>query len=134
VIQELLAGWLGAGLGSYCHRVDSLHLYEGDLPAAQRLPEPAGPGPAMTQLAVRWDALDEVLGQVISGRPVTGAGWAEIGVVLASYRSWKTGDRRAARQAVAQCPGPLAEALYRWYDRLEQGRRGEGPASNGGSR
>src|SRR5207245_4198788 len=93
VIQELLAGWLGAGLGSYCHRVDSLHLYEGDLAAARRLPDAARPGPMMTQLAVRWDALDEVLSQVISGSPVTGDGWAEIGAVLASYRSWKTGDR-----------------------------------------
>lgn len=134
VIQELLAGWLGAGLGSYCHRVDSLHLYEGDLAAARRLPDAAGPGPMMTQLAVPWDALDEVLSHVISGRPVTGAGWAELGAVLASYRYWKTGDRRAARQAAAQCPGPLAAALCRWYDRLEQGgRRGDGPVSNGGN-
>lgn len=86
----------------------------------------------MTQLAVRWDALDEVLTQVISGRPVNGAGWAEMSAVLASYRRWKAGDRRAARQAAGQCPGPLAAALCRWYDRLEQGGRVDEPVSNGG--
>ena len=53
----------------------------------------------MTRLGVRWDALDEVLGRVISGRPLTGAEWAEIGIVLASYRYWKTGTGvRPARQ------------------------------------
>jgi thymidylate synthase len=29
-LQEILAGWLGAGLGTYNHMSDSLHLYESD--------------------------------------------------------------------------------------------------------
>ena len=36
IMQELLAGWLGAGLGSYWLCVDSLHLYDHDLPQRQR--------------------------------------------------------------------------------------------------
>ena len=35
VLQELLAGWLGAGLGRYGLCVDSLHLYDRDIPSAQ---------------------------------------------------------------------------------------------------
>lgn len=31
MLQEVLAGWLGLGLGTYCHSVDSLHLYVSDL-------------------------------------------------------------------------------------------------------
>ncbi|MBE1566626.1 thymidylate synthase, partial [Nonomuraea africana] len=31
VLQELMAGWVGADLGEYHHHVDSLHLYEQDL-------------------------------------------------------------------------------------------------------
>lgn len=32
VMQEVLAGWLGVALGTYCHWSDSLHLYEADRP------------------------------------------------------------------------------------------------------
>lgn len=30
-LQEIFAGWLGVGLGSYCHVSDSLHVYINDL-------------------------------------------------------------------------------------------------------
>jgi thymidylate synthase len=120
IIQELLAGWLGAGLGDYCHHVDSLHLYAQDLPAARRLPRVVAPSPVAAPLTVPWDVLDDLLCQVITGGTAGGAGWAEIGGVLASYRSWKAGDRRWARQTAARFPGPLAGALCRWYDRLER--------------
>ena len=67
LLQELLAGWLGADLGEYRHHVDSLHLYAHDLPAAERLPSVTEPGPAMTPLAVPWDGLDDCLRRVIAG-------------------------------------------------------------------
>ena len=121
VIQELLAGWLGAGLGPYHHHVDSLHLYARDLPAARRLPAIAVPGPAVTRLAVPWEGFGELLSRVIAGKSVPEAGWTEIADVLASYRRWKKGDRLSARQMAARMPGLLNEALCRWYDRLEQG-------------
>ena len=121
VIQEILAGWLGAGLGSYHHHVDSLHLYAPDLPAARRLPHSAAPGPAGNRLAAPREGFDELLERVIAGGPVTGRGWAEIAGVLASYRCWKKGDRVPARLTAGCTPGPLAGALSRWYDHLEQG-------------
>ena len=120
LLQELLAGWLGADLGEYRHHVDSLHLYARDLPAAERLPPETEPGPVMTPLATPWKELDERLRRVIAAEPVTGAGWAEIAGVVASYRAWKYADRSRARLKAARLAGPLADALCRWYDRLEQ--------------
>jgi thymidylate synthase len=120
VIQELLAGWLGVGLGEYRHQVDSLHLYAQDVPTARRLPPVAAPSPMATPLTVAWDGFDELLGAVTDGRPVASPGWSEIAAVLASYRTWKAGDRRAARLVAVRSEGPLAEALNRWYDHLEQ--------------
>jgi thymidylate synthase len=119
MIQELLAGWLGAGLGEYCHQVDSLHLYAQHVAAARRLPSAAPKGPVTTPLAGHWDGFDGLLHAVITGGPVADHGWAEIATVLASYRAWKTGDREKARLMVARSDGLLSAALQRWYDRLE---------------
>ncbi|MGH8883762.1 MAG: thymidylate synthase [Egibacteraceae bacterium] len=120
VLQELLAGWLGAELGEYRHHIDSLHLYQNDLAVASRLPDPAGPSPAMPPLGVDWDSFDALLQQVIAGLPVANEGWAELSGVLASYRVWKVGDRVRARVLAAQTAGLLAHALGRWYDHLER--------------
>jgi thymidylate synthase len=43
IMQELLAGWLGAGLGIYWLCADSLHLYDHDRAAAQELDTPQPP-------------------------------------------------------------------------------------------
>jgi thymidylate synthase len=51
ILQELLAGWLGAGLGSYELSIDSLHLYRHDLAGAQQVPPDVGAGPQMEPLA-----------------------------------------------------------------------------------
>ena len=57
IVQELLASWIGAGLGSYWLCVDSLHLYDRDLPKAQQLPQATVPGPLMAPLAVPWESV-----------------------------------------------------------------------------
>ena len=123
IVQELLASWIGAGLGRYWLCVDSLHLYARNLPKAQQLPRVTVPGPLMTPLAVPWKTFDELLSTVISGSPASGAGWAELAGVLASYRARKAGDREAARLIAASHGGPLAQALGRWYDRLDLNRQ-----------
>jgi thymidylate synthase len=123
VMQELIAGWLGAEPGSYLLSVDSLHLYARDIPKAQRLPPATAPGPQMPALATAADTFDSLLGAVISGRPPAHPGWAEIALVLASYRARKSGDRVAALAMAASHPGPLADALTRWYARLDREAR-----------
>lgn len=42
----------------------------------------------------------------------------EFGRVLASYRSWKAGERDQARKLATDTPGPLGAALSAWYDHL----------------
>lgn len=123
VLQELLAGWLGAGLGSYRLSIDSLHLYAGDISHAREVPLEVGPGPQMTALATPWKTFDDVLGSVISGIPQPSQGLAELACVLASYRARKVGDRDAADAIVADQTGPLPAALRRWYRHIGQGRR-----------
>jgi thymidylate synthase len=123
IVQELLASWIGAGLGSYWLCVDSLHLYDRDLPKAQQLPQAAVPGPLMAPLAAPWETFDELLSTVISVGPASGAGWSELAAVLASYRARKAGDREAARLMAYSHGGPLAEALGRWYNRLDRDRQ-----------
>jgi thymidylate synthase len=120
ILQELLAGWLGAGLGSYQLSIDSLHLYAHDVPNAQQIPLAAGPG---LRMATPWETLDDVLGSVIAGIPVPGQGLAELACVLASYRARKAGDPEAADAIAASHDGPLAAALRRWYERIGQGRQ-----------
>jgi thymidylate synthase len=123
ILQELLAGWLGAQPGSYVLSIDSLHLYAHDLPKARRLPAAAGPAVPMAPLVTPWESLDDLLASVISGTAPAGAGWADLACVLASYRTRKAGDHHTARATVASSPGPLAAALYRWYDRLDRDRQ-----------
>ncbi|SBW24236.1 putative methyltransferase [Candidatus Protofrankia californiensis] len=122
ILQELLAGWLGTGLGSYRLSVDSLHLYAHDVPKARQIPADADPGPQMTPLAIPWQTLDDVLAQVIAGTALAGPGLAEFACVLASYRARKDGDLAGAGAIAASHDGPLATALRRWYQRADRAR------------
>ncbi len=120
VLQELLASWLGVELGKYHHHVDSLHLYQHDLPSAALLPTAVAAGPPMVPLAVTWEDFDQLLARVLRGEPRLPVGWAELAQVLSSYRAWKAGDRQHARVLAAGAVGTLARALERWYDHLER--------------
>jgi thymidylate synthase len=119
MMQELLAGWLGAKLGNYWLCADSLHLYDHDRAAAQELPSAACTAPPMTTLATPWETFDELLAAVISGGQVAHPGWAELAAVLGSYRARKSGDHAEARAIAAGWDGLLAGALGRWYERLD---------------
>jgi thymidylate synthase len=121
ILQELLAGWLGAQPGRYVLTVDSLHLYASDVPKAQLLPA-ATPGVPMLPLATPWETFDDLLATVISGASPAQSGWADLARVLTSYRARKAGDHHAASATAARSPGPLAAALCRWYDHLDRDR------------
>ena len=118
ILQELLAGWLGAGLGSYWLCVDSLHLYDHDLPKAQQLPQVTVPGPQMAPLAAPWESFDELLATVIAADPACGAGLGRAGW-RARQLPRPQGRRPGGSPTLAAShDGPLASALRRWYDRL----------------
>lgn len=59
-LQEIVAGWLGLGLGQYTHFSDSLHVYDSDLPALKKLG--VGHGVANEDsLALPWKDSNKVL-------------------------------------------------------------------------
>jgi thymidylate synthase len=120
VVHELVAEWLCVNLDVYDHHVDSLHIYERDLGLAADLP--AVPDPVeMTPLGLPWSDLDSVLADVVRGVPTGRAGWDALAAAMASYRSWKAGDRDTARRRAAAVESPLGTALDAWYDRLAAG-------------
>ncbi|HZN73779.1 MAG TPA: thymidylate synthase [Micromonosporaceae bacterium] len=121
LLQELMAGWLGAEVGTYHHHVDSLHLYAQHRDgAAQVSTSTVGPSPLMPALSAPSDHLTAFLAAVIAGEPAHDAttGWRDFAAVLASYRLWSDGERRAARTAAHGICGDLGEALRGWYDHL----------------
>ena len=122
VLQEIMAGWVGAELGSYQLHVDSLHLYDEHLDLAGSLPGTIRPSPDMPPLAIGWDDFDPMLKQVITDRPVEHPGWGEFGEVMRAYRAWKSGHRADAVHIAEQTDGPLADALRSWFERLSVGR------------
>ncbi|MFJ2342385.1 thymidylate synthase [Streptomyces antimycoticus] len=135
VLQELVAGWVGADLGTYHHHVDSLHIYERDVPAAVDLPL-AGTGPVdeMTELTTPWEGFDELLDQVRrSDVPPAHTGWHQMAATMHSYRLWKGGELEHAEDLAQEVTGPLGTALVDWYAHL-RARRALRPATVGAVR
>jgi thymidylate synthase len=121
LLQELVAGWLGAEVGAYHHHVDSLHLYAQHYDgAAQVSTSTVEPSPAMPVLSAPADDLTAFLAAVVAGEPTADAttGWRDFAAVLGSYRLWGDGDRPAARAAASGIGGDLGEALRGWYGHL----------------
>lgn len=135
VLHELMAGWVGADLGTYHHHVDSLHLYERDLPAASKLPfVEAGPAVEMPELATAWETFDELLDRVRRGGELPAhTGWSHMGAAMHSYRLWKSGELERAEAVAHQLPGPLGTALVDWYACL-RARRTSRAATTGAAR
>jgi thymidylate synthase len=121
LIQELVAGWIGAEVGVYRHSVDSLHLYAQHWQSASQLPA-EGSGAQMPPVNVAWERLDDTLAAVIGGRGNHANGeWDVFARTLASYRRWKSGQREAAQSLAATIPGVLGEAMQGWYAHLASG-------------
>jgi thymidylate synthase len=123
VLQELMAGWVGAELGVYVHTVDSLHLYECDLQAATRLADgdasvdaPSGQDPP---ISLAFEQLGSVLEAVrTSNTRMPNKGLSTWASVLASYRLWKRGQRNEARAQAPSEDTPAGAALTLWYEHL----------------
>ena len=115
VLQELLAGWLGAGLGHYAHASTPCTCTPTTSPRPSALPPEAMPRPA-DDLACRtvWETFDGCSppsSPAGPGKP----GWSEMSAVLASYRPRKAGDPDAADATLARHARPAGRALRRWY-------------------
>ncbi|MGW3729156.1 thymidylate synthase [Streptomyces sp. NPDC000851] len=124
VLHELMAGWVGVGLGTYHHHVDSLHLYERDMPAAVALPlTETGPVLEMPELTAPWEGFDELLSKVRrDGKVPAHPGWSHMGAAMHSYRLWKRGELERAEGIAGDMTGPLGIALVDWYAHLRARR------------
>lgn len=134
VLHELMAGWLGAKLGTYHHHVDSLHIYaQHDELSAAVAESTVAASPVMPALAAPAAGLSEFLAAVVAGAPSPGAGsaWSAFASILASYRQWTGGERPAARDAAATIDGELGRALRSWYDHLAPSSVAAGTSSGG---
>lgn len=120
LIQELMAGWLDAAVGEYHHHVDSLHLYEQDLEAAENVSSLVAASPPMPTMSLSWESLADVISGVLSGSPPDGRGpgWHSFAQILASYRHWRDGSADAAGTPIAEESDHLSRALERWYQHL----------------
>jgi thymidylate synthase len=129
-VHELVAGWLGVGLGEYRHHVGSLHIYEANLEEASAVTGmPASE--TMPALAAPWDGFDELLGRVERGDATGHQGWDAQAATMHSYRLWKSGARAEARRTAGMIGAPLGAALTAWY--AELGQRTASPARSGGT-
>jgi thymidylate synthase len=116
LLHELMAGWVGAEIGTYHHRVDSLHLYVQDLVEARsvRLEEhDIEDVPDVFQ--IEWTSFDPMLRALTNGENVDYGGWQKFGLIMRSYRLWKVGELHLARELADDIPGWLGRSLRQWY-------------------
>lgn len=121
LLQELVAGWLGADLGTYHHHVDSLHLYAQHEQGAEQIASgPVAPSWEMPPIGAPADGFTEFLNGVIAGVPSADAGppWTSFARMLTSYRAWAGNDRTTARAVAAGITDQWGGTLRRWYDHL----------------
>jgi thymidylate synthase len=123
LLQELLAGWLGAQLGEYRHTIDSLHLYDENSQDALALTDGLPVPEPMALLSAPWDGFDDLLAQVVADDlpPDVPEPWAAFAAVMSSYRLWRGGQLADALTKAEQAAGPLGRALERWYLRISAG-------------
>jgi thymidylate synthase len=125
-LHELVAGWLGAGVGEHRHHVGSLHIYESDMERAEVLPAVTA-GALMPELATPLSGFDELLGRVRAGSGTGHPGWDDMAGAMRSYRLWKSGERDQARGIAGGVAAPLSEALIAWYAELTRRAAGSLP-------
>ncbi|MEU2868642.1 thymidylate synthase [Streptomyces olivoreticuli] len=125
-LHELVAGWLGAGLGEYHHQVGSLHIYERDLDQTDGLTD-VNASEIMPDLTTPWDGFDKLLDRVEAGDETGHPAWDDMATTMRSYRLWKSGARQEARHTATTVSGPLGEALAFWYCELT--RRSSAPTA-----
>ena len=117
VIQELVAGWLGAELGDYHHHVDSLHLYESDIEKAVQVTRGESTEPAdFPALTLAWDDLDRTLAAVRDGETTGHSGWDAMSRALSAYLLWRSGQPDEGRAVATEAGEVLNAALQDWFD------------------
>lgn len=135
VLQEVLAGWLGAGVGTYVHWSDSLHVYDRDVERVGRSDSLSLPRSndslllPKSEADVMWSALNgcvtelakDALGESelerIAGRTTNRAA-TNILAIVAADSARRRGFSDLAMELSARCMNPLLSLGWRrWQSR-----------------
>ncbi len=113
LLHELLAGWVECKIGNYHHRVDSLHLYSHDLKLAQEveLDSRTDYQDENESFQVDWSEFDQIVNDIILGKPVKNASWQSFNLIMQTYRAWKNGDIKTTTCCANQTKGWLGYKL-----------------------
>lgn len=115
VIMEVLANWLGIGLGECTVSVDSLHLYERDIAkTASTTGRVASDRDALRALSTQPSDLDPTIQHVLTDSAHLTEGWQDAARILSSHRLAGT-DINAGVQMAQTVEGPLGEAAVDLY-------------------
>jgi thymidylate synthase len=130
LLQEVMAHWVGVGLGSYFYRADSLHIYSHDLRRAHSisLTDVRSNAP-MSAIELNWEHRDAEIAAVLKGTLPLGHNLTPLAQALRSYRDWKSGSFTEAINCAKAIGGPIGEALQLWYAHIgsSQHRAGHEP-------
>lgn len=129
LLHELFAGFLGVAVGTYYHFVDSLHLYEKDIPKAKIVvdnPHDFIDVPSSPNSQVNWPEFDKVLAFIIQHaiersdeaalHELSSDWWQSIGWALLLYKKGKK-DRREAVSQLLHIQYPALRAAFSiWWN------------------
>ena len=137
-LQEIMAGWLGIGCGSYTQFSDSLHVYERDMNDVSGSIADSMGVPSTDRLALPLDdsreAFEEVEHRISvlvdgtrdadeiyklhewSGAPIA---YQNMLIVMVAEGMRRRGDRKAGVELMSKCTNPIYKWLwFRWLSRV----------------
>lgn len=135
-MQEVMAGWLGVQLGSFCLVTDCLHVYETRLDevcSAVPTPQPVGsPGDLclaetasrialhgvveLTDRMVIQDIADAELVRVVQDRDLPAA-WSDLLCVLAADYARRRGWPALVTEVMTRCRDPWLHCMWQSWER-----------------
>lgn len=138
-LQEILAGWLNVGVGSYNQISDSLHVYEKDYDSLKKF-RPEEPAPNIDSIALDKDNSEKAFNELASRIDIFGkerlskaehlklALWPEapkafqnILYVLAAEAARRRGWIHEALEIMGACSNPIfAQTWGRWFNRVNK--------------
>lgn len=135
-LQEIMAGWLGVELGSYCHWSDSLHVYDQDIekvaqsvpisvpPNTDSLALPKGESDAVISEIER--RLDHILAADVTENKIrqlsrleaAPAAYQNLLYVAVADAARRKGWQEVASEIMQHCTNPALSLLWkRWAER-----------------
>lgn len=145
-VQEVMAGWLGVGLGSYTHVVNSLHYYHEDIDRFAALPDSQAPANTESLMLPKEisDGCLRLMSDLITGVTQDRSQIAHYGalvdggvlppayanmanaILAEAARRW--GDTSSAQSRLGNVANPcIRDLMERWFSRMrpDHGRTGQ---------